>query len=64
MIPGIWQPVALVGFCAILYRKNHDLWAAFGVCKVKNRLTGDFWGFYARSATNSWRPDTIVTVDT
>jgi hypothetical protein len=26
---------------------------AFGVCGVKNRLIGDFLGFYARSATNS-----------
>jgi hypothetical protein len=24
-----------------------------GVCKVKNRLIGDFWRFYARSTTNS-----------
>jgi hypothetical protein len=25
--------------------KNHDLWAALGVCKVKNRLIGDFLMF-------------------
>jgi hypothetical protein len=25
---------------------------ALAVCKVKNRLSGDFFGFYARSATN------------
>jgi hypothetical protein len=24
------------------------------VCGVKNRLTGDFWRFYARSATKCW----------
>jgi hypothetical protein len=26
--------------------------APWAVCKEKNRLIGDFWRFYARSATN------------
>jgi hypothetical protein len=44
------QPVALAGFCANLYRKNHDLRTAAnlrfdGVCRVKNRLIGAFLGF-------------------
>jgi hypothetical protein len=50
----LYQPVALVGFCVILSRKNHDLWAALRVCNVKNRLVGDFLIFYAQSATNSY----------
>jgi hypothetical protein len=47
------QPVALVDFLRLKPQKIPDLWAAFGVCRVKNRLIGDFLGFYARSATNS-----------
>jgi hypothetical protein len=53
LFPVSWQPVALVSFCGTLCRKNHDLWAALGVCKVKNRLFGDFLTLIARSATNS-----------
>jgi hypothetical protein len=49
-----WQPVALVDFCATSNAKIPIIGAAFGVCKVKNRLIGDFLGFYMRSATNSW----------
>jgi hypothetical protein len=30
------------GFLRHFVPKNHDLWAALGVCKVKNRLIGDF----------------------
>jgi hypothetical protein len=45
-----YEPVALVGFSGTeyrgtLYRKNHDLGAPLGVCRVKNRLSGDFWRF-------------------
>jgi hypothetical protein len=52
-----WQAVALVGFCVTLRYKNHyllvtvNLWLN-GVCKVRNRLIGDFLMFVARSATN------------
>jgi hypothetical protein len=42
-----------VDFCAINNAKIPIIGAAFGVCRVKNRLIGDFLGFYARSATNS-----------
>jgi hypothetical protein len=50
------EPVALVDFCAMC-RKNPDYPAC---CEPlvrrslqgKNRLSGDFWKFYARSATN------------
>jgi hypothetical protein len=41
------------GFFALDAAKNPDCRAAFGVCGVKNRLIGDFLGFYVRSATNS-----------
>jgi hypothetical protein len=33
--------------------QNRDYRAAFGVCKAKNRLTGDFYGFYAQSTTKA-----------
>ncbi|MDR1219950.1 MAG: hypothetical protein LBK73_10130 [Treponema sp.] len=55
---------ALATCCACMVLRhfvpqNHDLWAAVnlwfnGVCKVKNRLIGDFLMFFARGATNSW----------
>jgi hypothetical protein len=53
-----WQPVALVDFCAINNAKIPIIGAArtfgsMGVCGVKNRLIGDFLGFYARSTTNA-----------
>jgi hypothetical protein len=43
-----WQPVALAGFFVTLCRKNNNLRAGVnfwfnGVCKVKNRLIGDFF---------------------
>jgi hypothetical protein len=52
-----WQPVALVGFSPYTHpagsgRKTFDKRAALAVCRVKNRLIGDFFGFKARSATN------------
>jgi hypothetical protein len=50
---NIQQPVALVDFLCLMPQKIPDNRAAFGVCRVKNRLIGDFLGFYARSATNS-----------
>jgi hypothetical protein len=53
------QPVALVDFCTTGNAKIPIIGAAAnlrfdGVCRVKNRLAGDFSGFYAQSATNSW----------
>jgi hypothetical protein len=43
-----------LGFCVTLCRKNHDLWVAVnlwfnGVCKVKNRLIGDFLMFVRKA---------------
>jgi hypothetical protein len=38
------QSVALVGFCVTSCYKNHDTWALYAVCGVKNRLIGDFLG--------------------
>jgi hypothetical protein len=49
-----WQPVVLVDFCTTSTAKIPINRRALGVCKVKNRLQGDFWRFYARSATNSY----------
>jgi hypothetical protein len=54
----IWQPVALVDFCAISNAKIPIIGAAFGVCGGKNRLAVGFSRFYARSATKSWTMDT------
>jgi hypothetical protein len=34
-----------VDFLRLMPQKIPDYWAAFGVCRVKNRLIGDFWGF-------------------
>jgi hypothetical protein len=50
-----------VDFCGISNAKIPIIGTAFGVCSDqrfggKNRLIGDFLGFYARSATNSWQP--------
>jgi hypothetical protein len=55
--------VALGAYCACRFfslhpagsgRKTFDKPALRAVRKVKNRLIGDFWRFYARSATNRW----------
>jgi hypothetical protein len=46
-----------VDFLRLMPQKIPDYWAAYGVCRVKNRLIGDFLGFYVRSATNSWDRD-------
>jgi hypothetical protein len=34
-----------VDFCATNNAKIPIIGVAFGVCRVKNRLIGDFWGF-------------------
>jgi hypothetical protein len=47
-----WQPVALVDFCGISNAKIPIIGVALAVCRVKDRLIGDLWGFCARSATN------------
>jgi hypothetical protein len=47
------EPPALVDFCTTGTAKIPIIGAPLGVCEVKNRLTGDFWRVYARSATNS-----------
>jgi hypothetical protein len=52
-----YEPVALVGFVFFFSKKrhkNHDKWAPYTVCRVKNRLIGDFSEFYAQSATNCY----------
>ncbi|MDR2049117.1 MAG: hypothetical protein LBP69_06655, partial [Treponema sp.] len=52
-------PVVLVGFYDFFVEKiikTTVIGAALAVYKVINRLAGDFWRFYARSATNSWQP--------
>jgi hypothetical protein len=41
-----------VDFCATSHRKNPDYPAPYAVCRVKNRLIGDFLVFYTRSAAN------------
>jgi hypothetical protein len=41
-----------VDFCAANNAKTPIIRPALAVCKGKNRLTGDFLGFHARSATN------------
>jgi hypothetical protein len=50
--PAKLGPVAFVDFCAISNAKIPIIQPALAVFKVKNRLTGDFLGFYTRSATN------------
>jgi hypothetical protein len=49
---GAWQPVVLVDFLRLMPQKIPDYRAARtfgpnGLCRVKNRLIGDFLGFYA-----------------
>jgi hypothetical protein len=46
-----WQPVVVVGFMVFSVEKTMKttiIRPAFGVCRVKNRLSGDFSRFYAR----------------
>jgi hypothetical protein len=47
------QPVALVDFCATGNAKIPINGYAFGVCKVKNRLAGDFWEFTRKAQQTS-----------
>jgi hypothetical protein len=54
-LPAPEEPVALVGFCVFFQWKKTQKPRFMGsVCSLqgKNRLIGDFSGFYARSATN------------
>jgi hypothetical protein len=49
-----------VSFSSGKRHKNLDKWAPYRVCKVKNRLIGDFLRFYARNATNSEAISVII----
>jgi hypothetical protein len=41
-----------VDFCVTCAAKIPIIRHPWAVCRVKNRLIGGFWRFYARSATN------------
>jgi hypothetical protein len=52
-----------VDFLRLMPQKIPDCWAPFGVCRVKNRLIGDFLGFYAQSATNSQDAEAVFKTE-
>jgi hypothetical protein len=43
----------IIGLYGLMMEGKTDYRAAFGGCRVKTRLIGDFLGLYVRSATNS-----------